>query len=77
LPSASSGFPTPPPLPVPPLRAGGGGSSVPRGPVRAGQPVSLPLVGVVPAKMPGEAEPATAATASGDGITGTAWLDFP
>lgn len=44
--------------------------------MRAGQPVSLPLVGVVPAKMPGDAEPAKAATASGDGITGTAWLDF-
>lgn len=72
----SSGFPKAHPLPVHPLKAGGGGSFVTKEAVRAGQPVSLPLVGVVPAKMPGDAEPAKAATASGDGITGTAWLDF-
>ncbi|WP_432105046.1 carbohydrate ABC transporter permease [Streptomyces sp. bgisy091] len=72
----SSGFPKAHPLPVHPLKAGGGGSFVTKEPVRAGTPVSLPLVGVVPAKMPGDAEPAKAATASGDGITGTAWLDF-
>ncbi|MEV6307758.1 sugar ABC transporter permease [Streptomyces sp. NPDC051840] len=72
----SSGFPKAHPLPVHPLKAGGGGSFVTKEPVRAGTPVNLPLVGVVPAKMPGDAEPAKAATASGDGITGTAWLDF-
>ncbi|MEV6263800.1 sugar ABC transporter permease [Streptomyces sp. NPDC051784] len=72
----SSGFPKAHPLPVHPLKAGGGGSFVTKEPVRAGTPVSLPLVGVVPANMPGDAEPAKAATASGDGITGTAWLDF-
>ncbi|MFE0003952.1 carbohydrate ABC transporter permease [[Kitasatospora] papulosa] len=72
----SSGFPKAHPLPVHPLKAGGGGSFVTKEAVRAGQPVSLPLVGVVPAKMPGDAEPAKAATGSGDGITGTAWLDF-
>ncbi|MFD9873828.1 carbohydrate ABC transporter permease [[Kitasatospora] papulosa] len=71
----SSGFPKAHPLPVHPLKAGGGGSFVTKEAVRAGQPVSLPLVGVVPAKMPGDAEPAKAATGSGD-ITGTAWLDF-
>ncbi|MFG2926444.1 carbohydrate ABC transporter permease [Streptomyces sp. NPDC048305] len=72
----SSGFPKAHPLPVHPLKAGGGGSFVTKEPVRAGTPVNLPLVGVAPAKMPGDAEPAKAATASGDGITGTAWLDF-
>ncbi|MEW2602940.1 MULTISPECIES: carbohydrate ABC transporter permease [Streptomyces] len=72
----SSGFPKAHPLPVHPLKGGGGGSFVTKETVRAGQPVSLPLVGVVPAKMPGDAEPAKTATGSGDGITGTAWLDF-
>ncbi|MEV3931609.1 sugar ABC transporter permease [Streptomyces sp. NPDC053728] len=72
----SSGFPKAHPLPVHPLKAGGGGSFVTKEPVRAGEPVSLPLVGVVPAKMPGDAKPAKAATASGGSVTGTAWLDF-
>ncbi|MFD9291259.1 carbohydrate ABC transporter permease [Streptomyces sp. NPDC060030] len=72
----SSGFPKAHPLPVHPLKAGGGGSFVTKETVRAGQPVNLPLVGVAPGKVPGDAEPAKAATASGDGITGTAWLDF-
>ncbi|MCX5412184.1 carbohydrate ABC transporter permease [Streptomyces sp. NBC_00059] len=72
----SSGFPKAHPLPVHPLKAGGGGSFVTKEAVRAGEPVSLPLVGVVPAKMPGDAEPAKVPAASGDGITGTAWLDF-
>ncbi|MGC5412760.1 sugar ABC transporter permease, partial [Streptomyces sp. DT225] len=45
--------------------------------VHAGQPVRLPLVGVLPAKMPGDAKPAKTPAAAGDGgITGTAWLDF-
>ncbi|MET9589377.1 sugar ABC transporter permease [Streptomyces sp. NPDC006516] len=72
----SSGFPKAHPLPVHPLKAAGGGSFVTKETVRAGEPVSLPLVGVVPAKMPGDAEPAKVPTASGEGITGTAWLDF-
>ncbi|OKI95536.1 ABC transporter permease [Streptomyces sp. CB02058] len=72
----SSGFPKAHPLPVHPLKAGGGGSFVTKDAVRAGEAVSLPLVGVVPAKMPKDAEPAKAPAASGDGITGTAWLDF-
>ncbi|MEU8678363.1 sugar ABC transporter permease [Streptomyces sp. NPDC048560] len=74
----SSGFPKAHPLPVHPLKAGGGGSFVTKQPVRAGEPVLIPLVGVAPAKMPGDAAPATkAGGADGDGkITGTAWLDF-
>ncbi|MET7369848.1 sugar ABC transporter permease [Streptomyces sp. NPDC005566] len=72
----SSGFPKAHPLPVHPLKAGGGGSFVTKEPVRAGSPVQLPLVGVAPAKMPGDAEPAKAATAADGKITGTAWLDF-
>ncbi|WP_329037862.1 sugar ABC transporter permease [Streptomyces sp. NBC_00178] len=72
----SSGFPKAHPLPVHPLKAGGGGSFVTKEPVRAGEPAGLPLVGVVPSRMPGDAAPAKAAAPSGDGITGTAWLDF-
>ncbi|MFJ3146953.1 carbohydrate ABC transporter permease [Streptomyces halstedii] len=73
----SSGFPKAHPLPVHPLKAGGDGSFVTKEPVRAGEPVLLPLVGVAPAKMPADARPAEAASPSPDGkITGTAWLDF-
>ncbi len=73
----SSGFPKAHPLPVHPLKAGGGGSFVTKEPVRAGEPVHLPLVGVAPAKMPGDAKPAKDPVPSPDGrITGTAWLDF-
>ncbi|MET8175175.1 carbohydrate ABC transporter permease [Streptomyces clavifer] len=75
--AASSGFPKAHPLPVHPLKAGGGGSFVTKEPVRAGEPVRLPLVGVAPAKMPDGARPAKAVTAAADGrITGTVWLDF-
>ncbi|MEW1610400.1 MULTISPECIES: sugar ABC transporter permease [unclassified Streptomyces] len=73
----SAGFPKARPLPVHPLKKGEGGSYVSKEPVRAGEPVQVPLVGVAPAKMPGAARPAEAAPAAdGDGITGTAWLDF-
>ncbi|WP_330239008.1 carbohydrate ABC transporter permease [Streptomyces sp. NBC_00525] len=73
----SSGFPKAHPLPVHPLKAAGGGAFVTKTTVHAGQPVKLPLVGVLPAKMPGDAKPAQAPEAAGDGaITGTAWLDF-
>ncbi|MFF1925500.1 carbohydrate ABC transporter permease [Streptomyces sp. NPDC058221] len=75
--AASAGFPKAHPLPVHPLKAAGGGSFVTKAPVRAGEPVQLPLVGVLPAKMPGDAKPARAPEAVNDGkITGTAWLDF-
>ncbi|MGC5342127.1 carbohydrate ABC transporter permease [Streptomyces sp. DT24] len=72
----SSGFPKAHPLPVHPLTAGGGGSFVTKAPVRAGHPVLLPLVGVAPAKMPGDARPAKTPAAEPGKITGTAWLDF-
>lgn len=75
--SESSGFPRARPLPVHPLEEGGGGSFVSKEPVRAGETVQVPLVGVAPAEMPGDARPANAAPAAdGDTITGTAWLDF-
>ncbi|MFF0274650.1 carbohydrate ABC transporter permease [Streptomyces sp. NPDC004330] len=75
----SSGFPRARPLPVHPLEAAGGGAFVTKEPVRAGQPVRLPLIGVAPGRMPEEARPARAPeTVQGtpDTITGTAWLDF-
>ncbi|MBO0917923.1 carbohydrate ABC transporter permease [Streptomyces laculatispora] len=73
----STGFPKAHPLPVHALKAAGGGSFVTKVPVRAGEPVQLPLVGVAPAKMPGDAKPARApAAVTGGKITGTAWLDF-
>ncbi|WP_415960954.1 carbohydrate ABC transporter permease [Streptomyces sp. 021-4] len=73
----SAGFPKARPLPVHPLEKGAGGSYVSKEPVRAGEAVQVPLVGVAPANMPGDARPAKAAPAAdGDRITGTAWLDF-
>nr|WP_244905283.1 sugar ABC transporter permease [Streptomyces agglomeratus] len=74
--SESAGFPKARPLPVHPLEAGGGGSFVTKQPVRAGEPVLLPLIGVPPAKMPGDAETAAPAGSEPDKVTGTAWLDF-
>lgn len=72
----SAGYPKAHPLPVHPLKAGGGGSFVTKVPVRAGETVQLPLVGVAPAKMPTDAKPAKAATAPSGKVAGTAWLDF-
>lgn len=51
----SSGFPKARPLPVHPLEKGDGGAFVSKEPVRAGQPLRVPLIGVAPAKMPGDA----------------------
>ncbi|MGW8800624.1 carbohydrate ABC transporter permease [Streptomyces sp. NPDC055775] len=72
----SAGYPKAHPLPVHPLKPGGGGSFVTKVPVRAGEPVQLPLVGVAPAKMPTDAKPAKAATTQSGKVAGTAWLDF-
>ncbi|MFE5730423.1 carbohydrate ABC transporter permease [Streptomyces sp. NPDC056528] len=73
----SSVFPKARPLPVHPLKAAGGGAFVTKEPVRAGQPVRLPLVGVAPAQMPEGARPAARPAGTDPGtVTGTAWLDF-
>ncbi|MFI0983495.1 carbohydrate ABC transporter permease [Streptomyces sp. NPDC021093] len=72
----SSGFPKARPLPVHPLKAAGGGAYLTKQPVRAGQQVNLPLIGVAPAQMPGDAQPAKAPPTAPDRVTGTAWLDF-
>ncbi|MEV7870492.1 sugar ABC transporter permease [Streptomyces sp. NPDC088124] len=74
--SESAGYPKAHPLPVHPLKAGGGGSFVTKEPVSAGTEVLLPLVGVAPAKMPSDAQPAKAAKTEDGRVTGTAWLDF-
>ncbi|MEE1802302.1 sugar ABC transporter permease [Streptomyces sp. JV176] len=74
--SESAGYPKAHPLPVHPLKAGGGGSFVTKEPVTAGTEVLLPLVGVAPAKMPSDARPAKAARSEDGRVTGTAWLDF-
>ncbi|GAA1352963.1 carbohydrate ABC transporter permease [Streptomyces beijiangensis] len=72
----SAGYPGAHPLPVAPLKAAGGGSFITRQPVSAGTPVQLPLVGVLPTKMPTSAKPAHEPKAADGKITGTAWLDF-
>ncbi len=75
--SESAGFPKARPLPVHPLEKAAGGTYLSKEPIRAGEPLRVPLVGVAPAKMPGDARPAEGSPAvSGDGISGTAWLDF-
>ncbi|MFE6338694.1 ABC transporter permease subunit [Streptomyces sp. NPDC057798] len=56
------------------LKPSGGGAFTTTGTVRAGTPALLPLVGIAPNKVPGSPEDARAAT--GDGVTGTVWLDF-
>ncbi|MCX4550752.1 sugar ABC transporter permease [Streptomyces sp. NBC_01387] len=72
----SAGYPGAHPLPVAPLKAGGGGSYVTKQPVHAGTPVHLPLVGILPTKMPSSAKPARQPKAAAGSVTGTAWLDF-
>lgn len=72
----SAGFPKAHPMPVHPLKAGGGGSFITKEPVSAGNEALLPLVGVAPAKMPSDAKPAKTAKPADGKITGTAWLDF-
>ncbi|MCF3962244.1 carbohydrate ABC transporter permease [Streptomyces fuscigenes] len=72
----SAGYPGAHPLPVHPLKAGGGGSFVTKASVHAGTPVLLPLVGVAPGAMPSDARPARAAAPKAGEVTGTAWFDF-
>ncbi|MFJ8086426.1 carbohydrate ABC transporter permease [Streptomyces sp. NPDC096205] len=72
----ASAFPKAHPGRESPLEPAGGGAFVTRDPVRAGTPVSLPLVGVPPDQMPGGAERAAAPKADPGKVTGTTWQDF-
>jgi len=72
----SSVYPKARPAPAGDLKASGGGSFTSTGTVTAGTPALLPLVGIAPNKLPGTPENAKAPGASGDGVTGTVWLDF-
>lgn len=58
------------------LKASGGGSFTSTGEVSAGSPALIPLVGIAPNKVPGSPGDAKPARASGDGVSGTVWLDF-
>ncbi|MFC4114859.1 ABC transporter permease subunit [Nonomuraea zeae] len=51
------------------------GAVVTKQPAQAGQPVLIPIVGVKPEIMPGNAETAKA-PAGGAGLSGTVWFDF-
>ncbi|MEU2115082.1 sugar ABC transporter permease [Streptomyces sp. NPDC016459] len=72
----SSVFPRARPLPVHPLEAAEGGAFVTKVPVRAGEPVRLPLIGVAPGQMPENARPARENPPAPGTVAGTAWLDF-
>nr|WP_240797635.1 sugar ABC transporter permease [Streptomyces sp. F001] len=72
----SSAFPKAHPGRESPLEAAGGGAFVTKEPVRLGEPVALPLVGVAPDQMPGDAARAVAAKADPGKVTGTTWQDF-
>ncbi|WP_405644799.1 carbohydrate ABC transporter permease [Streptomyces uncialis] len=72
----SSAFPKAHPGRDSPLRAAGGGAFVTKDPVRVGEPVVLPLVGVAPDLMPDGAKAAKAASADPGKVTGTTWQDF-
>lgn len=58
------------------LKASGGGSFMTKQTARAGTPAFLPLVGIAPDKVPGSPQNAKPASAGGDKVTGTVWLDF-
>jgi alpha-glucoside transport system permease protein len=57
------------------LLAGEDGAIRTAGPVRSGEPVPLPLVGIPVAQVPQEAAEAVAAV-PGPGVRGTVWRDF-
>jgi alpha-glucoside transport system permease protein len=52
-----------------------GGGFQTTGPVAAGAPAALPLVGLPPDRVPADAQPAAPPTA-GPGLSGVVWLDF-
>ncbi|MFG2729718.1 carbohydrate ABC transporter permease [Streptomyces canus] len=73
--SQASAFPKAHPGRESPLVAQGGGF-ITKTPVRTGGTVTLPLVGVAPDQMPGDAKKAVAPQADPGRITGTTWQDF-
>ncbi|WP_202918529.1 carbohydrate ABC transporter permease [Streptomyces cavernae] len=74
----SSAFPNAHPGRESPLKGDSGakGAFITKEPVRAGQPVLLPLVGVAPDQMPSGAKDAKAPPSEPGKVTGTAWQDF-
>ena len=72
----SSAFPKAHPGRESPLEPAGGGAFITKEPVRPGEPVVLPLVGVAPDLMPDGAKPAGKPQADPGKITGTTWQDF-
>ncbi|MFF8640388.1 carbohydrate ABC transporter permease [Streptomyces sp. NPDC015345] len=72
----SSAFPQAHPAMNSPLKAAGGGAFITKEPVRAGEPVALPLTGVPPNEMPDDAKAAKPAQADPDQVTGATWQDF-
>ncbi|MFL5993084.1 MAG: carbohydrate ABC transporter permease [Streptomyces sp.] len=73
--SQSSAFPKAHPGRESPLVAQGGGF-ITKATVHTGGTVTLPLVGVAPDQMPGDAKKAVAPQADPGRITGTTWQDF-
>ncbi|MEU6666140.1 sugar ABC transporter permease [Streptomyces sp. NPDC046727] len=71
----SSAFPKAHPGRDSPLQPDEGGF-ITRAAVRAGQPVTLPLVGVAPDQLPDGAKKAVAARPEPGKVTGTTWQDF-
>jgi alpha-glucoside transport system permease protein len=71
----SSAFPNAHPGRDSPVKPDGGGF-ITTSPVRAGQAVTLPLVGVAPDQMPKAAKKAVQAKPEPGRITGTTWQDF-
>ncbi|MET9506413.1 sugar ABC transporter permease [Streptomyces sp. NPDC006622] len=72
----SSAFPKAHPGRQSPLESAKGGAFLTKEPVRAGVPVSLPLVGVAPDQMPDSAKKAAPARPEPGKVTGTTWQDF-
>jgi alpha-glucoside transport system permease protein len=74
--SQASAFPKAHPGRDSPLEPAGGGAFITTSPVRTGEAVSLPLVGVAPDVMPDGAKAAAAPKPEPDKVTGTTWQDF-
>ncbi|MFH8805155.1 carbohydrate ABC transporter permease [Streptomyces sp. NPDC017936] len=72
----ASAFPKAHPGRQSPLEPEKGGAFITEEPVRAGDPVALPLVGVAPDQMPDGARKAVQARPEPGRVTGTTWQDF-